>query len=137
MSGLPGVRPRAVAWRGEESGQVAISVTNSRALMAFGVTEHDDGSLELFQRWSRPEGGTSPVIANGILFYAATNGLYAVKAQTGEMLWNDGNIGAIHWQTPVVAGNPLFIWRGDHMVWRYDITDTSLRAHHRRFGKAP
>ncbi len=137
ISGLPWVLTRPVAWRDEESGQTSIFVTNSKALLAFGVTEGEDGSLTLFQRWSRPEGGTSPVIVNGMLFYAATNGLYAVSAQTGELLWNDHNIGPIHWQTPIVAANALFICDGDHMVWRYDITDTSLRAHRRRFRKSP
>jgi len=137
ISGLPWVLTRPVAWRDETLGQTSIFVTNSRALLAFGVSEGDDGSLNLFQRWSRPEGGTSPVIANGMLFYAATNGLYAVSAQTGELLWNDDNVGPIHWQTPIVAGNALFICDGDHMIWRYDITEASLRAHRRRFKRIP
>lgn len=131
IRGLMWVLTRPVAWRDDTTGQTSIFVTTSRALTAYGVVEKADGSLSLFQRWSQPEGGTSPVVTNGILYYASSNHLCAVNASTGEVLWEDKAIGTIHWQTPIIVGNSLFICDADHMIWRYDITPTKRQLRRR------
>lgn len=122
IRGLMWVLTRPVAWRNDKTGETSLFVTTSRALTAYGITEKADGTLSLFQRWSLPAGGTSPVLSNGLVFYAASNYLAAVDATNGDVLWENHSIGTIHWQTPLVVGNSLFICDNDHMIWRYDLT---------------
>jgi outer membrane protein assembly factor BamB len=133
IQGLPWVLTRPVAWRDPVSGATSIFVTNSRALLAFGIVEHEDKTMELVQKWSVNSGGTSPVLANGLLFYAAGNNLYAVDVTSGVLIWQDSHIGPIHWQTPIVVGSSIYICDGNHEVWRYDVTPQARRARRRRF----
>jgi hypothetical protein len=37
----------------------------------------------------------------------------AVDPSTGRRIWADGTIGTIHWQSPVVVENALYLEDGD------------------------
>ena len=121
-----------MTWRDPASGITSICVTNSEALLAFNVVEHADKSLELVQTWSFNNGGSSPVLANGVLYYAAVSHLYAIDPSNGSLLWQNTQIGPIHWQTPTVVNSSLYICDGAGQVWRYDVSGTPVRTRRRR-----
>ena len=137
LQGLPWVLTRPVAWRNPASGITSIFVTNSQALLAFDLVVHADRTMGFVQTWSVNNGGTSPVLANGVLYYAAENHLYGVDASSGEVLWQDNQIGPVHWQTPIIAGSSLFICDGSHQVWRYDLSHPTTRLRHRPISRNP
>jgi hypothetical protein len=76
-------------------------------------------------QWTTAKGGTSPIVANGILYYAATgagrqgaNSVYALDPLTGSVLWSapiadaaggSAAIGGIHWESPIVAHGYLYV----------------------------
>ena len=126
VSGLPWVLTRPVAWRDPGTGETSIFVTSS-ALQAFRLVESKDGQLQLVQKWQKPVGGTSPVIANGIIYYATSGSLLAVDASSGATLWQDNTVGPVHWQSPIVVGTSLYVCDGDHQVTRYDMSATNTR----------
>jgi outer membrane protein assembly factor BamB len=51
--------------------------------------------------------GTSPVIANGVLFVATSGQLIALDALTGDRLWSH-ELGPIHWESPAVANGAVY-----------------------------
>ena len=53
-------------------------------------------------------GGASPVVADGVLFFATNDGLIALDARNGRRLWRSDAIGPIHWQIPVVDGGAVY-----------------------------
>ena len=53
--------------------------------------------------WSNGNGGTSPVVA-GNLLYVAGNGAVNVYVPTSGRLVATLPSGAVHWQSPIVAG---------------------------------
>lgn len=55
--------------------------------------------------WQSGTGGSSPVVANGVLYRAISGAVVAYAPTTGQQLWQ-GSIGGIHWESPIVA-NPL------------------------------
>ena len=55
------------------------------------------------------DGGTTPIVANGVLFVASPHNIVALKPTTGDVLWRDTTIGDIHWQSPIVVNGTLFI----------------------------
>ncbi|HVU53299.1 MAG TPA: PQQ-binding-like beta-propeller repeat protein [Polyangia bacterium] len=59
-------------------------------------------------KWTVASGGTSPLVANGILYVAGPNIIQALSAATGAQLWH-ASIGGIHWESPVVANGVLYI----------------------------
>ncbi len=56
--------------------------------------------------------GTSPVVANGIVFVAFDNAIVALNAVNGSVLWNSSqhpkSIGPVHWQSPIVANGWVY-----------------------------
>jgi PQQ-like domain len=60
-------------------------------------------------QWKRTNGGSSPLVANGVLFFAGNNSIQALNPTTGAQLWQDATIGGIHWESPVVANGMLYI----------------------------
>lgn len=67
------------------------------------------GTPSLTTVWQDSTGGTSPVIAGGVLFYATSNEILALDPHTGVLLWHDTSIGSIHWESPVVANGIVYI----------------------------
>ena len=58
--------------------------------------------------------GTSPVVANGMVFVAFDGAVVALDARTGKVLWNSAShgasksIGAVHWQSPIVVNGAVY-----------------------------
>ncbi len=63
----------------------------------------------LVTQWVIDGGASSPIIANDVLYVAHSNTLRALDPQTGKMLWSSTEIGDVHWQTPIIGGNHLYI----------------------------
>ena len=73
-------------------------------------------------------GGTSPVLANGVLYYAGCSGVSALDPRTGATLWNDASMGAadadtpssFHKQSVIVVNNRLFVADKHATLWVYE-----------------
>jgi hypothetical protein len=67
-----------------------------------------DGTPKLLPVWKSTQGGTTPIIANGLLLYAGPNNLWALNPRTGATIGHAA-IGYIHWEYPLVVGNVVYI----------------------------
>ena len=89
---------------GTESGVTALQLTTGR-----------DGKSALRKMWSSKLAGTSPVVANGILFVETDGALNAFDAQSGKIVWSTteasagGSIGGVHWQSPIVVNGWIYV----------------------------
>ena len=64
-------------------------------------------------RWHNARAGTSPVIADGMLFvYNPHGGLYVYDASSGRQL-DKLDCGAGHWNSPIVVDGMLALPEGD------------------------
>ncbi len=94
------------------------------------------GTPQLNLVWKNATGGTSPLIANGVLFYAQTGSVMALDPLTGKKLWSSKDqfifnlweetaVREIHWETPIVADGLLFIPdnRGNLFAYGIDAMD--------------
>ncbi len=74
------------------------------------------GTPYLHPVWTRQDGGSSPLVANGVVYEAGDNRLQALDPLTGKRLWQDTRIHNIHWSSPVVANGILYIsdWQENH-----------------------
>lgn len=71
------------------------------------------GNPSLTTIWENTGGaGTSPLIANGVLYVAASANIRALDPVTGTQLWTDTTIGNIHWASPIVANAALYVSDG-------------------------
>ena len=96
-------------WVNPADGSTWIFFTNSLAASALKLT-FPGGVPSLVKQWKKPLTGSSPLVANNVLYFASNNTVRAVDAATGSLLWSDtsknkGN----HWQSPIVLNGTLYI----------------------------
>lgn len=100
------------AWYDPVARRTWLFIANHRGVSGF-VLDVNDGEPELVPMWvTREVQGTSPVLANGMLFVATNYALRALDPATGAVLWQDETIGNIHWQSPIIVNGQVFI--SDH-----------------------
>jgi hypothetical protein len=102
-------------------------VANGNGISALKlVPDGGTGKPSLMTMWTKAQGGSSPIVANNILFYSGTgagrngtNTVYAIDpaAGTGTVLWSaqlkamtgGATVGGIHWESVMVARGNLYV----------------------------
>ena len=79
------------------------------------------GNPSLESQWNIGSGGSSPIVANGVLYYASGNSLSALDPVTDAVLWNDTQIGGIHWESPIVVNGLLYVTDEDQFLSGYSL----------------
>jgi PQQ enzyme repeat/PQQ-like domain len=86
-----------------------VFVATSEGISGIRLQPDAKGNPHLQLQWKSDAGGTSPIIANGLLYYAGSHGLRALNPKTGKVLWSSREIGRIHWQSPIIVNGLLYI----------------------------
>jgi len=76
--------------------------------------------------WTTAPGGTSPIVANGILFIASSGAIRALDPTTGALLWLDTTLGPIHWESPIVVNGRLYVTDENAHLLAYEPTSFVL-----------
>ncbi len=106
-------------WTDPASGTPWIFVANDSGVSGIQVVAGSGGTPALTPVWTDPNGGTSPVVADAIVFYAGGAGLRALSARHGALLWSDGGPSSIHWQSPIVVDGRVYVADGNGKLWAY------------------
>jgi outer membrane protein assembly factor BamB len=78
-------------------------------LSAFKLHIDKSGNPSLKVEWNQSDGSSSPIIANNILYCAVSGSIRALDPVTGKLLWQNKDIGQIHWESPIVDNGILYI----------------------------
>ena len=115
---LPGGLFSAPAVWTDGSNNTWIFMGFSDVVQAYRLQTGSSGMSQLTGIWSANPGnssgeGSSPVVANGIVFVAFDSALVALSATSGRELWSSArssgnNIGAIHWESPIVVNGWVY-----------------------------
>lgn len=95
-------------WVNPADGRVWVFVANGSGLAGLEFVVDASGNPSLHTRWTAGA-GTSPLVANGVLYYARSGLISALNPTSGTVLWSSTQIGAIHWQSPIVVNAVLYI----------------------------
>jgi len=95
-----------VAWVNPADGSTWV-FANAGNISGYQLTA-SGSSVALGLKWTLSQGGTSPIVANNVLYVARANTIQALAAVSGTQLWQAA-IGGIHWESPVVANGVLYI----------------------------
>ena len=108
-----------IAWQdpqaSDPSGNTWVFVSTESEFFGFRVITDASGQTTLGEPWHIQGGGTSPIVAGGVLFIATQGGVLGLDPNTGKTLWISGqgsaagNIGPVHWQSPIVVSGRLYI----------------------------
>ena len=94
-------------WTNPADGSTWVFVANGAGLAGLQLVVDGAGNPSLVARWTK-SGGTSPIVANGVLYIARSGQIAARDPLSGSLLWS-ASIGNIHWASPIVAGGVLYI----------------------------
>jgi hypothetical protein len=95
------------AWVNPADGSTWLFATTGVSVSGYQLTA-SGSSVALTQKWTLVQGGTSPLVANNVLYLAKANTIQALAAASGTQLWQAA-IGGIHWESPVVANGVVYI----------------------------
>lgn len=84
-------------------------VANGNGISGFKLTIDGLGNPSIASQWEKAGGGTSPILANGVLFYAGSGVLRALNPETGAVLWSSTQISGIHWESPIVVDGSVYV----------------------------
>jgi outer membrane protein assembly factor BamB len=103
----------------DTSGNAWIFMGFPDVVEAYRLETNGSGVSQLVGIWQASPGstggeGTSPVVADGIVFVAFDGAIVALNATSGKVLWNSSNyssgksIGSVHWQSPIVVNGAVY-----------------------------
>ncbi|MEP6939797.1 MAG: PQQ-binding-like beta-propeller repeat protein [Rudaea sp.] len=103
------VRTQPAVWVNTADSSTWVFVVNTSGASGLQLTFDGSGNPSLVSKWSMGGAAASPLVANGVLYYAGSNNLVARNPITGALLWSNTTIGGIHWQSPVVACSSVYV----------------------------
>lgn len=121
------VLTQPTVWQNPAGGRIWVFVADSCGTGAYRAVTDSHGTTQLEHAWDISQGGTSPVLAGGVLFIAADHQVLALDPRTGHQLWTSaspaagGSIGAIHWQSPIVINGHLYCADQDGHLTAYGL----------------
>ncbi len=113
------------AWVNPHTNEAWVFMTTGEGMVGYKVLADQSGATGLLQQWLRADGGTSPLVANGIVFVAANNRVTGYDALTGKVLWKSNQIGYVHWQSPIVANGVLYVCDQDGYLNTFALPTTN------------
>jgi hypothetical protein len=113
------VLTQPLVWTNPADGSVWVFVANNVGFSALQVVVDGFGNPTLAPRWNIGSPGSSPILANGMVFVAGSHRIAALDPTTGTTLWSDTGIGSIHWESPILANGVLYITDESQMLTAY------------------
>ncbi len=96
-------------WINPADGSTWVFITNGSGSSGLKLTV-SGGVPALGAQWHNNLGGFSPLVANGVLYFAGSNTIRALNPLTGSVLWSDStHVGGNHWESPIVVNATLYI----------------------------
>ncbi len=121
------VFPQPAVWVNPADNTTWFYVTNGSKIVAYQLDV--TGIPAVSKMWSANNGGTSPVIADGVLYYATSNLVRGLDPLTGTQLWSVTLAGdGIKWQSPIVVNGHLYITDNSSKLWSFALDDIFLNG---------
>lgn len=112
---FPGaVFDQPVVWTDPASKAIWVFVGGFSGLAGYQAVTDGNGVTRLQQVWQNGDGGTTPVLAGGVLFQQESGAVLALDPHTGQTLWSSaqssagGSTGNIHWQSVIVVNGRVY-----------------------------
>ncbi|HVT60200.1 MAG TPA: PQQ-binding-like beta-propeller repeat protein [Thermoanaerobaculia bacterium] len=107
-------------WVDPADGSTWFFVANGNGISGLKLSVDGLGNPSIASPWFHGSGGSSPVVANGILYHVGGNNVYALDPTTGNQLFHDTAIGGIHWESPIVINGRLYVTDEASKLWAYE-----------------
>jgi len=98
-----------LAWKEPATNITWVFIANNNGFSAYTVNTDGNGITTLKNIYvNRTLTGSSPFMANDILFIQGSTTVSAVDPTTGAVLWQ-GKTAGLHWQSPIVVNGAIYL----------------------------
>lgn len=116
-------------WVNPADGTIWVFTANKEGFSALRLELDQQKMPHLKVAWRNSKGGTSPIVANSVLFYAGSDEIRALDPTSGKQLWRSNQIGKIHWESPIVANGILYITDESASLIAFSLENTATLSH--------
>ncbi len=109
------VLSQPAVWVNPADGSTWIFIVNGSGASALRVNFDGSGNPSLTVQWQNTAGGTSPVVANNVVFHLGSSTLRALDPLTGNLLWS-ATRGSTHWESLIVANGMVYATDGSNRL---------------------
>ncbi len=113
------VLSQPAVWVNPADNSTWVFVVNNNGSAAYKVVYDGANNPSLSLQWNNGTGGTSPVIANNILFNVGGNTVRARDPVNGAALWSTSPLGGTHWHSLIVANGAVYTTDGSAHLFRF------------------
>jgi outer membrane protein assembly factor BamB len=110
-------------WQQPGAGATWIFVANDNGIAGYQLLLDARDMPYLSLVWQNGNGGTSPLVSNGVLYYAGPGVIRALDPLTGNQHWSAA-IGGVHWQSPIVDNGTLYVTDNSKLLHAYRVPGT-------------
>jgi PQQ-like domain len=103
-----GVVSQPAVWINPADSKTWVFVVNGSGASGLRVDFDSGGNPSLTSVWHNGQSGTSPVIANNIVFLIGGSTVRALDPLSGNQLWSAARSGGTHWQSVMVADGVVY-----------------------------
>ncbi|HET8912721.1 MAG TPA: PQQ-binding-like beta-propeller repeat protein [Ktedonobacteraceae bacterium] len=132
------VDSQPVAWNDTNNVTWVFLTDMCHGLVAYKIITDQNGHSHFQQAYfNANNGGSSPFIANNILYVQGSGNLRAMDPKTGTILWQStqgsagGSIGSLHWQSPIIVDGLILLPDNSQQFTEYKILPCG--THRRNF----
>ena len=126
LSPVSGVLTAPAVWVDPIDDSTWTFVVSFSGLTALKLAVDGSGNPFLASQWSMSASGSSPIVANGILYWATGNRMRAIDPRTGGLLWSDTSFGGVHWESPIVIAGRLYATDESGKLWAWETNAAPL-----------
>ena len=123
-----GVLPQPAVWINPADGATWAFVANGNGIAGLKLVIGSGDAPSLAEQWRSTQGGSSPLVANNLLYHAGPNALSALDPATGNTLWTTTQIAGVHWESPVVANGVLYMTDESARLTAFALPATALKV---------
>ena len=120
------IRTQPAVWVNPADRTTWFFIATDSALYGYRLLVDGSGNVSLAKTWTLPNRGSSPVVANGTIYYVSNNNsssntLRAVNPLDGTVIWSNASIGSVHWQSPIVVNGRVYAIDNASQLWIFNL----------------
>ena len=126
------VLSQPAVWVNPADGSTWVFVVNGNGASGLRLKFDASGNPFLAPQWQIGQGGTSPVVANNMVFSLSGSTVRALDPLTGNVLWSLARSGGFHWESLIVVNGVVYATDGSSHLTAYALgqskTTTTLTS---------
>jgi hypothetical protein len=115
------VLTQPAVWVNPADGSTWTFVVNGNGASGLRLNFDANGNPSLATQWQNVQGGTSPVVANNMVFSLSGSTIRALDPLSGNVLWSLVRSGGFHWESLIVANGAVYATDGSNQLTAYAV----------------